>query len=278
MAELPAEIRDRFVSDSGRFLVRVYSRGDIWDMESLQRFVADVESVDGRITGHPIQTYYASRQMQQSYLHSAIYALFAVMIVLVIDFRSIGNSLLAMLPLALGIWLLVGIMGLLDIPFNAANMIVLPLILGIGIDSGVHIVHDYRSQGSKFRLTNSVAGSIVICSATTMTGFCSMIFASHLGLRSLGQVLVLGLFCSLVSSLLFLPAWILARPVRDRVSQVPDANAAGRPRYRRNRIAGSLPSSSDSQAASLPQRTVPAESLGAVVANRSGGIAKKSAT
>ena len=66
------------------------------------------------------------------------------MIVLMLDFRSISHSLLALSPLVLGVWQMFGVLGLLDIPFNAANMIVLPLILGIGIDNGVHVIHDWR--------------------------------------------------------------------------------------------------------------------------------------
>ena len=214
--ELPAEMRTRMIGKTGIYLTRVYCRGDIWNIDALQAFVESVERVDPQVTGHPIQTYYASRQMQSSYLHSAAYALVLLLIVLVIDFRALKQCLWAMLPLGLGVLLLLGTMGMFEIPFNAANMIVLPLILGIGIDSGVHVVHDMRTQTGSYRLTNSVAVSILICSATTMTGFCSMIFASHRGLRSLGQVLTLGIFYCLVSSLIFMPALLTALSRRSK--------------------------------------------------------------
>jgi len=204
--DLPAELRRRFMGQSGRMLVRVFARGDSWEFEQLEAFVRDLESVTRTVTGHPVQTYYASRHMQQSYVHAGIYAALALVIVLVLDFRSLPLSLLAMTPLALAGWLLLGVMGYAGIPFNAANMIVLPLILGIGIDSGVHIMHDYRSQAGPFRIANSVVVSIVLCSATTMTGFCSMVLADHRGLRSLGQVLTLGIFFCVLASLLLLPS------------------------------------------------------------------------
>jgi hopanoid biosynthesis associated RND transporter like protein HpnN len=205
LSDLPEELAERYVGRSGQHLLKVYGRGSIWDMERLERFVKDVESVDPRITGHPIQTYYASRQMQQSYVHAAIYALLAVAIILMLDFRSVRHTLLAMIPMGLGIVQMCGVLGLLGISLNPANMIVLPLILGIGIDDGVHVIHDYLRQRGTYRISNSTASAVVITSATTMIGFGSMMFSRHQGLRSLGQVLTLGVLCCLVCSLLVLP-------------------------------------------------------------------------
>jgi hypothetical protein len=204
--DVPESLRTRFVGRNQRHLLKVYARGNVWDMHNLERFVKDVEQVDPVATGHPVQTYYASRQMQQSYLHAAYYSLLALGIVLMLDFRSISHSLLAMFPLGLGMVQLFGLLGLLDIPLNPANMIVLPLILGIGIDNGVHIVHDFRSQTGRYRLSRSTATAVVITSATTMVGFGSMMFAKHQGLRSLGQVLTIGVFCCLCASVVLLPA------------------------------------------------------------------------
>jgi hopanoid biosynthesis associated RND transporter like protein HpnN len=203
--DVPEELRCRFVGRQGRFLLQVYGRGSIWDMEVLEKFVGEVESVDRHITGHPIQTYYASRQMQQSYVHAAVYSMLAVAIVLMLDFRSVRLTLLAMVPLGLGVVQLAGLLGFLDIPLNPANMIVLPLILGIGIDDGVHVVHDFMRQRGPYRMSNSTASAVVITSATTMIGFGSMMTSHHRGLQSLGQVLTLGVFCCLVSSLFVLP-------------------------------------------------------------------------
>ena len=205
IGDLPEALADRYIGRTGKHLLKVYGHNDIWNMESLERFVRDVESVDHRITGHPIQTFYASSQMQRSYINAAVYSLIAVMIVLVLDFRTIKHSLLAMLPMGLGFVQLLGLLGWLGIPLNPANMIVLPLILGIGIDDGVHVVHDALRQGSRYQISNATASAVFLTSATTMLGFGSMMIASHQGLRSLGQVLTLGVFCCLVSSVLVLP-------------------------------------------------------------------------
>jgi hypothetical protein len=207
LADVPAPLADRFVGKHGRHLMKVYARGAVWDMDALASFVAEVNRVDPNVTGHPVQTYHASRQMQTSYIHAAVYALLALLIVLMIDFRSLRYSLLAIAPMLLGLLLMFGLMGLFDIPLNPANMIVLPLVLGIGIDDGVHVLHDFRQQEGRYRLSASTATALVITSATTVAGFGSMMLvAQHQGLRSLGQVLTIGVLCCLVTSLLLLPA------------------------------------------------------------------------
>jgi len=206
LPDVPDSLRHRFVGENGKHLLRVYARGDIWDMDELSQFVAAVETVDPNVTGHPVQTYYASRQMQQSYIHAAIYSLLAVAMILMVDFRSVRTTLLALFPMLLGMVQLLGVLGVLGISLNPANMIVLPLILGIGIDDGVHVMHDYRRQRSRYRLGNSTASAVLITSLTTMVGFGMMIFSRHQGLRSLGQVLTIGVFFCLVNSLVLLPA------------------------------------------------------------------------
>ncbi len=214
LSDLPKGLVARFVGQDGRHLLKIYAKGDIWDMEAMRQFVADVRAVDPRATGNPLQTYEASRQMKRSYEQAAWYALVAVLAMLYVDFRSLRFTLLAMLPVGVGMCQLFGLLGLLDIPLNPANMIVLPLILGIGIDDGVHVVHDFRLQKGRYRLSPSTASAVLITSLTTMVGFGSLMIASHRGLQSLGRVLTIGVCCCLFSSLVMLPAlltWLTRR-------------------------------------------------------------------
>lgn len=206
--DLPAELHERFFSRGGKRLLRIYPRGDVGDLEQLQRFVRAVESVDGAVTGHPVQSYYASLEMQRSYVHAAVYAAVAVLIVLYLDFRALGPCLLAMLPMLMGLVQCFGILAACDIRLNAVNMIALPLILGIGINDGIHVLHDYRrsSADRTYSLGATTATAITITSAATMAVFGSMMLADHRGLRSLGQVVTLGIFCCWFCSLFLLPA------------------------------------------------------------------------
>jgi predicted RND superfamily exporter protein len=145
--------------------------------------------------------------MQQSYIDAGIYSAIAVVLLLLVDLRDLRLMILAALPLVLGITQLFGLMGLLGIPLNPANAIVLPLILGIGIDNGVHVVHDFRRhRGGGYRLSSSTALAIVMTSLTTMIGFGCLMIASHRGLESLGRVLTLSMTCCLFSSFVILPA------------------------------------------------------------------------
>jgi len=197
LADLPKSLVTRFVSASGRYLLRIYGKADIWDMDALGQFVQDVRRVDPQATGKPLQTYEASRQMQRSYLLAGLYSLVAVAVILVLDFRSLRTALLAMLPVAVGMLQMLGLLGFLGIQLNPANMIVLPLILGIGIDDGVHVVHDFKAQSGHYRLTNSTATAVLMSTLTSMVGFGSLMIASHRGLESLGRVLTIGVSCCL---------------------------------------------------------------------------------
>ena len=208
-SDLPDGLVTRFVGQGGRHLLKIYAKGDIWDMAAMEKFVHDVRSVDPRATGNPLQTYEASRAMKRSYEQAAWYALAAVLLVLYIDFRNLRHTFLAMVPLGLGMLQLFGALGLLGIPLNPANMIVLPLILGIGIDDGVHVVHDFRRQKGRYRLSASTASAVLITSLTTMVGFGSLMIASHRGLQSLGRVLTIGVSCCLFTSLVMLPALLV---------------------------------------------------------------------
>ncbi len=211
LTDLPDGLVTRFVSQNNKYLLKIYARADIWDMDAMARFVHEVRSVDPRATGNPLQTYEASRQMKRSYEQAAWYALAAILAVLYADFRSLRYMFLAMVPLGLGMLQLFGVLGILNIPLNPANMIVLPLILGIGIDDGVHVVHDFLCQKGRYRMSASTASAVLITSLTTMVGFGSLMIANHRGLQSLGRVLTIGVSCCLFTSLVMLPAlltWI----------------------------------------------------------------------
>jgi hypothetical protein len=206
LTDLPESLVNRFVGQHGKYLLKIYGRGNIWDMEALQKFVYEVRSVDPRATGNPLQAYEASLQMKKSYEESALYALFVIMTVLVLDFRSLRYALLAAVPLGVGVLQTFGLLGILNVPLNPANLIALPLILGIGVDYGVHIIHDYREQRGRYRMSPSAAVAVVVDSSTTIVGFGSLMVASHQGLVSLGRVLTIGVTCCLFTSMIMLPA------------------------------------------------------------------------
>jgi len=220
--DLNSTLVGRFISPNGKWLLQVYPASQIWDIEPLERFITDVRSVDPEATGTPLQTFEASRAIKRSYEQAGVYALGAVALLLLIDFRSLSCCLLSLLPPAAGSALMFGVMGLCGIDLNPANMIVLPLVIGIGVDGGVHVVHDYLAQSGRYAISGSVFRAILLNSLTTMVGFGSMMVAHHRGIHSLGLVLILGVASCLVASLVLLPAvlTIVARQTREQTGSL----------------------------------------------------------
>jgi uncharacterized membrane protein YdfJ with MMPL/SSD domain len=110
-----------------------------------------------------------------------------------------------------------GLLGLIGLPLNPANLIALPLILGLGVDFGIHIIHEYREQTGPYRISGGTAVAVLVDSLTTIVGYGALMVASHQGLQSLGRVLTIGVTMCLFSSLILLPA-LLALITRNRVA------------------------------------------------------------
>jgi predicted RND superfamily exporter protein len=167
------------------------------------QFVHDVRSVDPEATGNPLQVYEASREMKRSFEQAAWYALLVIIPLVLLDFRRMSHMLLAALPMGVGMLETLGLMGLLDIPLNPANMIVLPLTLGLGMDTGINLVHEMRCQRGKYRgAGNAVLIAVVVNTLTTMVGFGALMIANHQGLQSLGRALTISMGFNMFNSLL----------------------------------------------------------------------------
>src|SRR5207244_1323330 len=135
-------------------------------------------------------------------------------------------TLIALTPLVMGVLLALGIMSLCGFSLNPANMIAFPLILGVGVDNGVHILHDYllrRSEG-KSTISYAIGRGVLVKALTTMIGFGTLMISSERGLASLGFILTLGVGCCMLSALVFLPA--VLRALGQRGEQVPRPEVA----------------------------------------------------
>ena len=205
--DLPESLVSRFVGKHGKHLMRVYATANIWDMDEMKKFVEAVRDIDPDATGSPLQTYESSLQMQTGFLSALYYVLVAILLVTWVDFRSITASFVALLPTFLGFTMMFGIIGLLDLPLNPANMIALPIVMSIGIDDGIHLIHEFRRHRSeRYMPSSATMTGILITTLTTLVGFGSMMTASHRGLQSLGRVFVIGAVCCMFTSIIVLPA------------------------------------------------------------------------
>lgn len=210
LSDFPEGLVARFVGRSRYFCLQIHTKADVWNMTEMEEFVRQLRAVDDKlhqmnpavdtvVTGNPVQVYESEREMIWGYEKGAFYGILIVLVVVWLDFRSIRMTLLALLPLATSKLQLFGLMGLLGIPLNPANMIVLPLILGIGVDTGVQIVHDYLREPHPYRMNPSTSAALVINTLMNIVGFGALMIATHRGLHSLGRVLTLGMACCLLS-------------------------------------------------------------------------------
>ena len=220
--DLPEPLRKRFIGQNGRYLIRVYPEGDIWEPGPLGRFVADLRSVDPDVLGEPVGLHLYTRAFRQAYEQAAVYALIAIFVLVLIDFQALGHALLAMTPLLVGTAWTVGLMWVLGVSFNLANVIFLPLIVGAGVENGIMILHRWRENGATFRgIPASTGKGVALASLTTIVGFGSLMISGHRGVHSLGLLLTLGTGCVLVASLTVLPGVLRLFAGRRRVGAPP---------------------------------------------------------
>ena len=206
--DMPENLRERYISRNRVYLINVYPSVDVWDIDKRNEFVKQLKQVDPNVTGNAIHMFESTRLMKDGYVYGGIYAMVAIFIYLLCSFGNLRGTLVVLLPVAVGSAWTVGIMDLIDVSFNLANLVILPLIIGIGVVNGVHIVHRYREETDKSInvLSRSTGQGVVLSSLTTMIGFGSLMVADHQGVHSLGLVLSLGVGCCLIASITVLPS------------------------------------------------------------------------
>ncbi len=226
-ADLPPSLRSRFIGVTGKFLLQVYPKDDVWQRYNQEKFVKELQSVDPDATGTPVQLYYYTDLLKTSYETAAWYALIAIIIMVLVHFRTISSVVLALLPVGIGFIWLCGLMGLFRIPFNPANIMTLPLVIGIGVTNGIHILNRYAEERNPGILAKSTGKAVFISGLTTMSGFASLILGQHQGLRSLGEVMSIGVATCMIAGLTFLPAVLtLWTPWRDVPKKQPSGDNA----------------------------------------------------
>ena len=214
--ELPKEMRKRFIGKKGRFLITIFPEVDIWDLDQREQFLASLRQVDPNVVGNAVHMMESSRLMKEGYINGGIYAMTAIVIFVLLTYKRIKTTLFIFLPVVVGSLWTIGIMDLIDVRFNLANLVILPLILGIGVVDGIHIIHRYREEPDKTTtvLSKSTGMAVVLTSLTTMIGFGSMMVADHQGIFSLGLVLTIGVGSCLVASVTIVPAMLKLATVK----------------------------------------------------------------
>jgi hopanoid biosynthesis associated RND transporter like protein HpnN len=206
LADVPPELRRVLVGRTGRLLLRVYPKENIWEREPLERFVAEVRRVAPQATGTPVGLYEFIGILQRGYIKAALWALAVIAVMVFVDLRGWLATVLTLVPLLFGIVWMTGAMALLGLPFNPANILALPLMVGIGVAYGVYFVQRYREDGEATFYGKSTGRAVMLSALTALIAFASLMIGNHRGIVSLGVVMSLGVLLCLLASLTLLPA------------------------------------------------------------------------
>jgi len=209
---LPESVLERYANeDRTLFLSTVLPSGNIWqDRSFMEQFATEIGSISERSTGMPVIMNALFDIIGRDGRNAALLTIILVYLVLLIDFRSFRFALVAMLPLAVGAVWMVGLMQVFGLQLDMVNLMALPLILGIGIDDGVHVVHRWRLEGPRSAqvVLSSTGKAVLLTSLTTMLAFGSMAFSPFRGYGSLAYALIFGVGACFLSTVIILPAFM----------------------------------------------------------------------
>ena len=204
---LPLRLQERLIAKDGRAVVSITPEEDVVPVEAMRRFTTDVMAVVPEITGRPVLDLGIGDIVITAFQTAILIAVFVIFLILLITLRSLVDSILVFIPLAMTAMLTLSVSVLIDLPLNMANVVVIPLIFGLGVDNGIHIVKRFHQSSSVEALVHSSTPKAVFLSnLTTLGTFCALSFSSHQGIYSIGVLLTIGLTSLIFLTLVSLPA------------------------------------------------------------------------
>ena len=204
---LPEALRARFSAEDGAYAVLIQPTENIWAPDAMSDFVSALRSVSPEVTGVPITQHESIREMHHAFLIMAWGSIIVVGLGIWLDFRSAANTLACLLTLGLAMSWTLGGMATFGLSINLANFFAIPILIGLGADSAIHVVHRWRliRIGEELDFGETL-NAVTLTACTTGLGFGTLIFAHHQGLQSLGWVMALGSVSIFAASTIVLPA------------------------------------------------------------------------
>ncbi|MFP6757203.1 MAG: MMPL family transporter [Alphaproteobacteria bacterium] len=210
--DLPAALVARYRGPDGAYRLDIYPAEDIIaDNQTLARFVAALRTVDPNVTDDPVLVLEAGQVVIGAFVQALLSALVVVAALLYAVTRRVRDVAVILAPLCLAALVTGALTRLLGIGFNFANIIVLPLLFGIGVDSAIHLAHRLKRTPERPVFETSTGRAVLFSAMTTMAGFGSLALSGHPGTASMGLLLLLGVAVTALSTLLLIPA-LVARP------------------------------------------------------------------
>lgn len=210
-ADVPPDIAADWVLPDGRARLQVVPKRSVMAGDGLHQFVAQVQAVAPNAAGAAVSITASADTIVTAFRSAAIWALLAIVAILVVALRRVVDVLLVMAPLLLSSMLTVLAAVLLPLPLNFANIIALPLLLGVGVSFNIYFVMNWRA-GRVHPLGSATARAVLFSALTTATAFGSLALSRHPGTASMGDLLLLSLGCTLLTTLLFVPALLAQVP------------------------------------------------------------------
>jgi hypothetical protein len=236
LASLPPDLRDSWVATDGRARIEAFPQGDARDPAVLDRFVAAVRRVAPDATGTPVTIQEAGHLISSAFVQAGIIAVFAIALLLALVLRRLRDIALVIAPLLLAALLTLAVTVAIGMKLNYANIIALPLLLGIGVAFDIYFVMNWRA-GQTDHLQSSTARAVIFSALTTMSAFGSLALSDDPGTAQMGELLTISLACTLFCTLLVLPALLGPAPARQAAAAPapPQPPVTGRARDRRSR-------------------------------------------
>ncbi|MCK5828762.1 MAG: MMPL family transporter [Methylococcales bacterium] len=209
LADIPDYLSQHWVSKNGRYKILITPEHDQNEVENLKQFVSEVQTAAPSSSGLSVADQASGTAVVQAFIQAFAGAIIAISLLLLIILRNIKETLLVVGPLLFSALLTVATNVLLDNPFNFANIIALPLLMGMGVDSSIHIMQRLKSGLSNRTeiLQSSTARGVFFSALTTLCSFSSLAFTPHVGTASMGLLLAIGIFFTLLCTLIVLPAF-----------------------------------------------------------------------
>jgi predicted RND superfamily exporter protein len=209
---LPPDLTAQWLKPDGRTRVEVHPKGDPNDNEVLRQFASAVEDVEPSAAGGPISILESGRTVIRAFVEAGGWALASIGLLLWVVLRRFTDVLLTLIPLVVAGLVTLELSVLIGMPLNFANIIALPLLLGVGVAFKIYYITAWRA-GQTGLLQSSLTRAVIFSAMTTATAFGSLWLSSHPGTSSMGKLLALSLVCTLAAAVLFQP--VLMGPPRE---------------------------------------------------------------
>ena len=205
--QLPGQLRERIIAPDGSVIVSITPGEDVVDVSALRRFTEEVRSIVSNVTGRPVLDLGIGEIVIEAFTIALTLAIVSIFVILLVALRSPVDALLVFIPLTMTALVTLSASVVSGMQLNMANIVVIPLIFGLGVDNGIHIVKRFHQVADVTKLVqSSTPRAVFLSNLTSLSTFCALSVSTHHGIYSIGVLLTVGLASLMLLTLIALPA------------------------------------------------------------------------